>query len=69
MIESKALYNSEGSYGVIPEALIFPRFSTFSCAGWQEFPRGYKPIVFLRCRVTVYISNVSIQDKVFFFGS
>ena len=31
-IVSKALYNSEGSYGVIPEALNVPRFSTFSCA-------------------------------------
>ena len=28
-IVSKALYNSEGSYGVIPEALNVPRFSTF----------------------------------------
>ena len=25
--------------------------------------------VLLRCRVAVYISNVSVQDKVFFFGS
>ena len=24
--------NDEGSHGVIPEALIFLRFSTFSCA-------------------------------------
>ena len=31
-IVSQALYNSECSYGAIPEALIFSRLSTFSCA-------------------------------------
>ena len=73
-IVSKALYDSEGSYGVIPKH--FPRFSTFflflltRISTWTQTDRASVifSYVLLRCRVAIYLS-VSVRDKVFFFGS